>query len=143
MDSSECWFSRRCDTDQSNHGRKQCLNPQYLRLVFFGAFCLLATVGTARRVLMGTPVKVPVTWQTVLICVAFILLALQVKERVSRALCALLGVTFGSRILLAMAHASLDTRILNAQIMRVVETAILATVCLETVYWLMKRLKRI
>jgi hypothetical protein len=113
-----------------------------LAAIFF-AFCLLGTLATARLVLIGAPVKLRITWETVFLLLAFAWLALQSRDRVAKFGCGLLGVVFGSRLLLAVVHASVQIQVLNAQVMRVVDLVVMVGFCIYLAHWFKQRIKRV
>src|ERR1700731_3777572 len=88
--------------------------------IFFFGFVLLATGVGAWRVLTGAPVGLRITWQTAFLLSASAWFAFKVQARTARFAFGLLTISSGSRIIFAVAHASAQTHILNAQIMRVV-----------------------
>jgi len=111
--------------------------------VIFLAFGMLGTLATARLVLIGAPVKLRITWETVFLLLAFAWLAFQSRDRVAKFGCGLLGVVFGSRVLLAVVHASVHIQALNAQVMRVVELVALVGFWIYLVHWFKQRIKRV
>jgi hypothetical protein len=113
-----------------------------LAAIFF-VFCLLNTLVTARLVLIGAPVKLRIRWETVLLLLAFAWLAFQSRDRVAKFGCGLLGVVFGSRLLLAVVHASVQIQVLNAQVMRVVHLMVMVSFCIYVAHWFRLRIKRV
>jgi hypothetical protein len=107
------------------------------------AFCLLTLVATGRRVVINAPVQLQVTWDTVFLFLAFTWLAIHVRERITRFGCGLLSVVFGSRLILAVVHASPQIQVLNGQIMRVVDLVVTVGFCLYLIFWFKQRIKRI
>jgi hypothetical protein len=114
-----------------------------LLVVIFSAFGLLWTLATARLVLIGAPVKLRITWEAVSLLLAFVWFAFQSRDRVAKFGCGLLGVVFGSRVLLAVFHASTEIQALNAQVMRVVELVVLVGFWIYLAHWFKQRIKRV
>ena len=113
-----------------------------LSAVFF-VFCMLATGATARHIFSGVPVQVRVTWHTVFLFGAFAWLAIWLPERLTRFGCGLLTLAFGSRIVLAITHASAQIQVLNGEIMRVAELLVMVGFCIYIAHWFKRRIKRI
>jgi hypothetical protein len=113
-----------------------------LGVICFG-FCLLGSVAMARRVLTGAPVEVRITWQTVFVLLASVWFAIQVRGRAARFVLGLLVISFGSRIILALVHASAQTQVLNAEIMRVVNLVVVAAFYFYIVSWFKDRIRRV
>ena len=111
--------------------------------VIFLAFGMLGTLATARLVLIGAPVKLRITWETVFLLLAFAWLAFQSRDRVAKFGCGLLGVVFGSRLLLAVVHASVQIQLLNAQVTRVVDLVVMVGFCIYLAHWFKQRIKRV
>jgi hypothetical protein len=112
-----------------------------LGIICFG-FCLLATVLTARRVLTGAPVELRISWRTVFVLLASAWFAFKVQVRMAQFAFGLLTLSFGSRIVLAVAQASAQTQILNAEIMRFVDFLIMTGLCLYVADWFRRRVNR-
>ncbi|GEM_PF-2432025 len=110
---------------------------------FFFGFCLLDTGASAWRVLTGAPVGLRITWQTVFVLLASAWFAFKIQARTARFALGLLMISSGSRILFAGVHASMQTQILNAQIMRVADLVVMAGFCVYIAYWFQQRIKRV
>ena len=106
------------------------------------AFCLLTMGAMARRVLIGAPIQVRITWETVFLFLAFTWLALRSRERLMKFGSGLLGTVFGSRFILAVFHASAQIQVMNGQIMRVVELVVMAGFCFYFAHWFKERIGR-
>ena len=104
--------------------------------------CLLTVVATTRQVLIGSPAKVQVTWDTWFLFLAFGWLALQVRDRITKSGCVLLSIVFGSRLVLALVRVSLQVQVLNAQILRVVELVVMMALCYYLARWFKQRIRR-
>jgi hypothetical protein len=85
----------------------------------------------------------PVTWETVFLLGACAWLAIQERERIVRFAFVLLGLGPASRILLAAVHASVETRTVNAEVMRGISLVVWAGGCFYIVQWYQQRLKRV
>ena len=109
-------------------------------IVVFG-FCLLATGAGAWRVLTGAPVVLRITWQTAFLLLASAWCAFKIQARTAQFALGLLAISSGSRIALAVAHASVQTQILNAEIMRVTDLLVMAAFCVYIAYWFRHRIK--
>jgi len=122
------------------------LNTDWITAVFMAfcfVLCLLTIVSTTRHVLIGSPVEVKISWETVFLFIAFGWLALQMQERVTRFGCVLLSIALGSRLVLALVHSSLQIQLLNAQIMRVVELIVMIGFCYYLARWFKEHVRRI
>jgi hypothetical protein len=112
-------------------------------VAFCFALCLLTTAVTARRVLLGAPVHLQITWDTWFLLILFGWLAVRSRERVTRFACGLLSIVFGSRVILFIVRASTQLQVLNAQVMRAVELVVMVGFCYYLVHWLRHRIKRV
>jgi hypothetical protein len=110
---------------------------------FFFGFCLLGIGASAWRVLTGAPVGLHITWRTVFLLLASAWFAFKIQVRTARFALGLLAISSGSRIILAVAKASVQMQILNAQIMRVTDLVVMAGVCVYIAYWFELRIKRV
>jgi hypothetical protein len=122
------------------------LDTDWMTAVFVAfcfVLCLLTIAATTRHVLIGAPVKVQVTWDTVFLLLASGWLALGSRERVTKFLCGLFSIVFGSRLLLAVVHASAQIRVLNGEIMRVVELGAMVSLCFYCAHWFRQRIRRV
>jgi len=108
---------------------------------FFFGFCLLATGAGAWRVLTGAPVGLRITWQTVFLLLGSAWFAFKIQARTARFAFGLLAISSGTRILFAGIHASVQTQILNAQIMRVVDSVVMVGFCVYVAYWFKQQIK--
>src|SRR6266496_1134714 len=93
------------------------------------AFSLLTIGATARSVLIGAPVQTRIKWETVFLFLIFAWLAIRLRERVTKFGCILWTIVFGSRIILAIIHASAQIQVINGQIMRVVDLLVMVGFC--------------
>jgi hypothetical protein len=110
---------------------------------FFFGFCLLATGAIAWRVLTGAPVGLRTTWQTMFLLLASAWFAFKIQARMARFALGLLAISSGSRIIFAAAKACLQTQILNAEIMRVVDLVVVAGFCVYIAHWFGQQIKRV
>jgi hypothetical protein len=106
-------------------------------------FCALGTAVLSWKVATVAPVNVRVTWQTVIVVLFGVWLTVEVQQRTTRFVLGLLLVASGSRLILAALHASIQTQILNGEIMRVVDLAVVAGICCYITYWFGQRIKRV
>jgi hypothetical protein len=105
-------------------------------------FCVLGAVVLAWKVTTVAPVEVRVTWQNVIVVLFGIWLTIEVRGRTTRFVLGLLLLASGSRLILAALHASIQTQILNGEIMRVVDLVVVAGFCCYIPYWFRRRIKR-
>lgn len=112
-------------------------------MCFLFGFCLLATGSSAWRVLTGAPVGLRIAWQTVFLLLASAWFAFKIQVRTARFALGLLAFSSGSRIIFAGLHASVQTQILNALIMRAVDLVVMAGFCVCVAYWFGQRVKRV
>jgi hypothetical protein len=110
---------------------------------FFFGFCLLATGAGVWRVLTGAPVGLRITWQTVFLLLASAWFAFKIQARTARFALGLLAISSGSRIMFAVAKASVQTQILNAEIMRAVDLVIMVGFCAYIANWFGQQIKRV
>jgi hypothetical protein len=107
------------------------------------AVFLVSLVGRARQVLLNSPVRVNVTWEAPLLFVVFIWFAIQSRERIPRFGAGLLAIELGSRIAFAVVHATTQTQVMNAQVMRVVDLAVMIGICIYIASWFKHRIRRV
>jgi hypothetical protein len=110
---------------------------------FFFGFCLLATGAGAWKIVTGAPVGLRITWQTVFVLLASVWYVFKIQDRTARFALGLLAISSGSRIMFAVAKASVQTQILNAQIMRVANLMVMAGFCGYIAYWFKQQIKRV
>ena len=106
-------------------------------------FCVLGAVVLAWKVATVAPVEVRVTWQSVIVVLSGVWLTIKIRGRTTRFVLGLLLLASGSRLILATLHASSQTQILNGEIMRVVDLAVVAGFCCYIPYWFRQRIKRV
>jgi hypothetical protein len=106
-------------------------------------FCLLGAIALAWKVATMAPVAVRVTWQNVIAVLSGVWLTIQVRGRTARFVLGLFVLASGSRLILAALHTSVQTQILNGEIMRVVDLVIVAGFCCYIPYWFRQRIKRV
>jgi hypothetical protein len=111
--------------------------------LFSFGFCLLATGAGTWRVLTNAPVGLRITWPTTFVFLASAWFAFKIRDRTARFALGLLAISFGSRIIFAVTHVSVQTQILNAEIMRVVDLVVIAGFCVYIAYWFGQRIKRV
>lgn len=117
--------------------------PTAAAFAVFFCFCVLATAIGVWRIFTGAPVSLKVTWETGLLLAAALLPAPKIEYRVARFAAALVALSFGSQILLAGLGASHFVRSVNAEIMRVVDTAVLAGLCVWIAIWFKQRIRQV
>jgi hypothetical protein len=113
-----------------------------LAAMIFVVFLVFA-VGRARQILLNSPIKVNVTWETVLLFLAFTWFTVQLRERVPRFGSGLLAIELGSRIAFAVFHASTQTQLMNGRVMRVVDLAVTTGICIYIASWFKHRIRRV
>jgi len=69
--------------------------------------------------------------------------AFKIHARMARFALGLLAISSGSRLFFTAVHASVQTQILNAQIMRAVGLVVMAGFCVYIAYWFKQRIKRV
>jgi hypothetical protein len=106
-------------------------------------FCVLGAAVLAWEVATVAPVEVRVSWQNVIVVLFGVWLAIEVRARATRFVLGLLLLASGSRLILAALHASIQTQILNGEIMRVVDLVVVAGFCCYIPYWFKRRIKRV
>jgi hypothetical protein len=106
-------------------------------------FCLFGAVAVGWRVFTGAAVSLRITWQTGFALIFGTWLATQVRERASRFAVGLLVLSTGSRILLALVHASSAIQTSNSEVARVIDLLLMVGFCHYILRWLRTRLKRI
>jgi hypothetical protein len=110
---------------------------------FFFCFCLLAAGIGLWRIFTAAPVSLKISWQTFFALLMASWGAWKFEQRVARFAVGLLVLSFGSKLLLAALHASIDVQVLNAQIMRAVDALILIGLCGWIVVWFKPRVRRV
>jgi hypothetical protein len=100
---------------------------------FFFLFCLLALATGFWRVLTGAPVATHITWKILFLLLVSVWLTVRAVRhgyRTAQFAFGLLSLSFGSRIILAVLHVSVETQILNADVMRVLDLLVMAGFCI-------------
>jgi hypothetical protein len=91
----------------------------------FLGFCPIAIGVSAWRVLTGAPVELRVTWHTAFLLSVSVWFAFKIHVRIARFALGLLAISSASQIAFEVAQASVQTQVLNAEIMRVVDLVVM------------------
>lgn len=106
-------------------------------------FLMAAFMGTAFAwTIVREPFKVtPTSWSTPLLAALFIYSGIKITEKFFKIACFVFAVGPVSRIVLWLAQASNETRLINEIFIRWIDTALFFAACVYVIYWFSTKIR--
>jgi len=105
--------------------------------------CALLTISRVRQILHGHWSPGRLVWQTWVVLAMCAWCAIRVRERRVQIVCLLVAVGPASRVLLWLAHASIETQLANAAFTQTIGGFLFLGTCIYVVWWFKSKIRHV